>query len=119
MLTASHLTQLLKLSAFAFLITSCSTTKALDDKLYEVQFLDEYIIPANFEFEDEIYGGISGVDYTEGELLMVNDSPSNPLIFRAGLKLKGFQVDTGISSKFVTNFLSYFFIKSSQFYFHF
>ena len=25
----------------------------------------------------------------------------------------------GISSKFVTNFLSYFFIKSSQFYFHF
>jgi len=94
MLTASHLTQLLKLSALAFLITSCSATKALDDKLYEVQFLDEYIIPSNFKFQNETYGGVSGVDYAKGELLMVNDSPSNPLIFRARLNLDGFRLDT-------------------------
>lgn len=101
MLTSQHLIKFLNLSALIFLITSCSTTRALDDELYDVQFLDEYIIPANFKFQNEIYGGVSGVDYTKGELLMVNDSPSNPLIFRARLKLKGFQVDT-ITFKSVT-----------------
>jgi len=94
MLTSYHFIKFSKLSVLVFLITSCSTTRTLDNKAYGVQFLDEYVVPENFKFQNEIYGGISGVDYTKDELLMVNDSPSNPLIFKARLKLNGFQVET-------------------------
>lgn len=94
MLRPSYLTQLLRLSFAFLLIVGCSTTRALKNPSYEVQFLDEYILPDGFNFENETFGGISGIDYKNGELIMVSDSPSNPLVFSAEFNLDNFKLDT-------------------------
>jgi hypothetical protein len=73
---------------------SCSSTKALKEQPYKIKFLDEHIIPAGFEYLNENFGGISGIDFSKGKLIMVNDSPTNPLIFTAQFSLKGFKLDT-------------------------
>lgn len=94
MLTRSYLTQLLSLGFVLILLIGCSTTKTLKNPSYEVKFIDEYTLPINFEYKNEIFGGISGIDFKNGELIMVNDSPSNPLIFTAELNLDGLKLDT-------------------------
>ena len=94
MLTRSHLTQFLKAFLILLLLWSCGTTKALKEKPYKINFLDEYIIPSGYEYQGEVFGGISGIDYQNGKLILVNDSPNNPMIFTAELSLKNSIPDT-------------------------
>jgi hypothetical protein len=83
------------------LLSSCGTTKASKQNTYEVKFLDEYIIPSKYKVQNEVFGGISGIDYKNGELIMVNDSPSNPLIFSAEFHLVDSKLDTLIFTSVV------------------
>ncbi|NEV93135.1 esterase-like activity of phytase family protein [Psychroflexus sp. YR1-1] len=94
MLIPSYLTQLLRLSLLSVLIAGCSTTKGLGNQNLEVEFLDEYTLPAGFKVKGETFGGISGVDFRTGKLIMTNDSPSNPLLFSAEFNLNGYTLDT-------------------------
>lgn len=94
MLTPSYLTKFLRLGLLLTLLAGCSTTRALKNPAYKVTFLDEYILPVNFEYQNQTFGGISGVDFKNGKLIMVNDSPSTPLIFSAEFNLDNFKLDT-------------------------
>ena len=94
MLTKSYLTQFLSFCFLSVFLMSCSTTKTLKDQNYRVKFIDEYTIPTGFIYGNEIYGGISGIDYKDGQIIMVNDSPSNPLIFSAEFNLVDLKLDT-------------------------
>lgn len=94
MLTRCYLTQFLKLSFAIILLLGCSTTKMPKNPSYEIQFLDERTLPAGFNFQNETFGGISGIDFKNGELIMINDSPSNPLLFSAEFILDDFKLDT-------------------------
>ncbi|MBZ9778130.1 esterase-like activity of phytase family protein [Psychroflexus sp. CAK8W] len=94
MLTKSNLTQFLSFCFLLVFLISCSTTKTLKGGNYQVKFIDEYTIPSGFTYSNETYGGISGIDYKDGQLIMVNDSPSNPLIFSAEFNLVDFKLDT-------------------------
>lgn len=101
MLKKSQLTQFCKLLLLVLIFASCGTTKSLKVKNYTINYLDEYLIPSGFEFENETYGGISGIDYKDGRLLMINDSPSNPLIFSAEFNLVDSKLDTLIFTSVV------------------
>lgn len=94
MLKNCYLTQFLRFSLLLVLFVGCSTTKALKPSSYEVKYIDDYSLPTGFQFQNETFGGISGIDYKNGELIMVNDSPSNPLIFSAEFNLDSFKLDT-------------------------
>ena len=94
MMTRSHFTYFVKFSFILALLYGCSTTKALKDPSYQIEFLDEYVIPAKFKYQGETFGGISGIDFKDGKLIMINDSPSNPLLFSAEFNLDGFKLDT-------------------------
>lgn len=94
MLTRSHLIHFVKFSFILALLCGCSTTKALKAPSHQIDFLDEYVLPAGYNYQNETFGGISGIDYKNGELIMVNDSPSNPLIFSAEFNLDSFKLDT-------------------------
>ncbi|WP_019038044.1 esterase-like activity of phytase family protein [Psychroflexus tropicus] len=91
MLIQSHLTQVFKFFLISLVLSACSTTRALKNQPYSINFIDEFTVPSKFEFEGKTFGGISGIDYRDGYLVMVNDSPSNPLIFKAKLNLSSFQ----------------------------
>ncbi len=79
---------------FILLVSSCATTKASKESTYRIKYLDEYVVPSKLKFSDQVFGGISGVDYKNGELIMINDSPSNPLVFKSKLVLKNSKLDT-------------------------
>lgn len=94
MLMRSYLTQILSIGLISFILFGCGTTKALEDNSYQVRFLDELTIPVSFSFQNETFGGISGIDYQDNELIMINDSPSNTLFFSAEFNLSGFRLGT-------------------------
>lgn len=85
MLKRHHLTSFLKLIVISLTLWGCGTTQPLRDDSLRINFLEEFILPSNFQVNTEVYGGISGIDYNNGQLIMVNDSPSNPLLFSAEL----------------------------------
>ena len=94
MLTRSYLTQLLSFGILLAIFSGCGTTRTLKDNSYEIKFINEYTIPVGYQYQNETYGGISGIDYRDGKLIMINDSPSNPLVFSAEFNLEGFKLDT-------------------------
>lgn len=85
MFKKSRLTPFLKLLFITLTLWGCKTTQSLKNDSLRIKFLDEFILSSDFQVNDEVYGGISGIDYKNGQLIMVNDSPSNPLLFSAEL----------------------------------
>ncbi|MFO7702600.1 MAG: esterase-like activity of phytase family protein [Psychroflexus maritimus] len=82
------------LIAFLFLLSSCSVTKKSKNPSLKFNFLDEYVIPAETYFNDEEIGGLSGVDYVDGKLFLVDDRSSKPIIYEAGLQVNHQQIDS-------------------------
>ncbi|MFD1095379.1 esterase-like activity of phytase family protein [Salegentibacter chungangensis] len=78
------------------IVLSCATTRNLDTKNIELHFLDEYVIDAHMEFEGTPVGGLSGIDYSNGNYFMVSDQASNPRLYKAKIKLVNRSIDTVI-----------------------
>ena len=71
---------------FGFL--SCGVTKQSTTPAYKLKFLDEYIIPANSSFNNLKIGGLSGIDFKNDTLYLIDDRSTKPIIYT--LKLKSF-----------------------------
>ncbi|WP_127846341.1 esterase-like activity of phytase family protein [Psychroflexus aestuariivivens] len=86
----------LKLLILLLTICSCQTTKFATDesKRFSVKFLDEYIVNKDFQFQNAEYGGISGVDFrNDKNIVLVNDSPVNPIIYEAEFIIDNLKID--------------------------
>ncbi len=72
--------------ALAFLLTllvfSCSSLPK-DQKSIELIFLDEYVYPNNKMLDSTIIGGLSGIDYRNGEYYLAVDDSRVPRYCRA------------------------------------
>jgi hypothetical protein len=69
------------------LITSCGTSKKLDTQNLELTFLDDYIIPEDLEIGGTKVGGLSGIEFYDGEYYLVCDHPGNPRFYKAEIPL--------------------------------
>lgn len=78
------------------LTTACGTSKKIYDDSLQITFLDDFIIPANFQFEGTTVGGLSGIEYDNGTYYLVCDHPGNPRFYTASIELKGKEIDTVI-----------------------
>jgi len=72
----------------AFLICSCAVTRKIENDTIQLKFLDEYVLPANIEIDNTIVGGLSGIDYKNGNYYLVSDQSSQPRIYRADISIK-------------------------------
>lgn len=90
---------------FTFLLlvflTSCGTSKKLNTQNLELTFLDDYIIPEDLEIGGTIVGGLSGIDYFNGEYYLVCDHPGNPRFYKAEIPINRSQIDTVIFSEVI------------------
>lgn len=83
----------------ASLIFSCgSNQKTLQSQgngleINKLTFVDEVIVPSDFTFENTTVGGLSGIDYANGEWYIISDDRRNPRFYTAqiGLTKEGFE----------------------------
>ena len=54
----------------------------------ELKFLDEYILKDSIQFKNTIIGGLSGIDYANGNYYFVIDDAKNPRFLSAEIDLK-------------------------------
>ncbi len=84
--------------SFLLLITlisfSCATTKKIDESGLKLSYLDDVAIPQNLQVDGTKVGGLSGIDYHDGEYYLVCDQPSNPRIYKAEIPLINRSIDT-------------------------
>ena len=76
--------------------TACGTSKRLHTDTIKLTFLDDFIIPSNFQFEGTTVGGLSGIEYHNGNYYLVCDHPGNPRYYSAIIELQGREIDTVI-----------------------
>ena len=82
-------------------LISCGTSKNIITDTIELRFLDDYIIPENFEVEGTRVGGLSGIDYKDGTYFIVCDHPGNPRFYKSEIKLKQNLIDTILISEVI------------------
>ena len=88
----SYLSMTLILAAF-FLFAACNN----DDEtgpgpvtISSINFLDELVIPDAAQFQSTTIGGLSGIDYHEGNWYMISDDANAPIrAYRASIDLSG------------------------------
>lgn len=79
------------------IITSaCGTSKKIHQDTLKITFLDDFIIPTNFQFKGTTVGGLSGIDYNNGTYYLICDHPGTPRYYTATITLNKKSIDTVI-----------------------
>lgn len=78
----------------AFLCFSCGVTRMNPERNLKFKLLDEYVISPKTYFNDEEIGGLSGIDYKNGKLLLVDDRSAKPIIYEVDFVTTGTRIDS-------------------------
>ena len=75
----------LRVSFFLFVlfVVGCGSTKIKSSKDLNINFLSEYIVPDNLILDNTLVGGLSGIDYYNGQYFLVCDDSNNPRVYEA------------------------------------
>lgn len=73
---------------------SCGVTRINPDLNLKFEVLDEYIIPPKTFVHGEEIGGLSGIDYRDGKLLLVDDRSTKPIIYEVDFVTEATTIDT-------------------------
>ena len=74
---------------FFILINFIGCNKKIEEsKKVELMFLDDYIFPANQFFDSTKVGGLSGIDYYDGNYYLVADDSKLPRYYKATIEIK-------------------------------
>ena len=79
---------------FLLFLSSCGTTKNINNENVTLRFLDDFIIPAGLEIQGTKVGGLSGIEFHDGEYYLVCDHPGNPRFYKANIEITGRKIDT-------------------------
>lgn len=82
------------LSALALFLTSCGGLKVSKEAPFQLNYLDEYVIPKDFIMDSVWVGGLSDLDYDGNYFYTVNDIPREPVIYKMNIVIKNDQIDT-------------------------
>ena len=80
---------------------SCGTTKNIDSRNIELSFLDDFIISDNLVIGGTKVGGLSGIDYYDGNYYLVCDHPGNPRFYKATIEINQKKIDTVLISEVI------------------
>jgi hypothetical protein len=69
------------------LIIGCKSVSITNSDELKLNFLDEFVLPADLTFEGNLVGGLSGIDYHNGEYFLVCDDASNPRYYEANIDI--------------------------------
>ena len=91
----------LLLLILVLLFTSCKSTRTGATRNLQVEFLDEFVLAEDLEVGGTKVGGLSGIDYHDGNYYMVSDHPGNPRFYKTEILLEGRSIDSVILSEVI------------------
>ncbi|MDT0675997.1 esterase-like activity of phytase family protein [Autumnicola musiva] len=80
---------------------SCATTTKLSTNIAEITYLDDFVLPENLEIDDTKVGGLSGIDYSDGNYYLICDHPGTPRFYVADIRMNTYKIDTVAIKKVV------------------
>lgn len=86
--------KIILLAFLASALVSCKSSRVGNTSNVQVRFLDDYSIKSGLTVKGTEVGGLSGIDYHEGNFYMVSDQPSNPRIYLAKIEISEEKIDT-------------------------
>lgn len=75
-------------------LVSCKTVKTTSADKIQLRFLDEYIVKDSIFINETLVGGLSGIDYANGQYYLIADDASNPRYYKADIKINNSKIDT-------------------------
>lgn len=79
---------------FLLILSSCGTSKKINNENVTLRYLDDYVIPSNLEIGGTKVGGLSGIEYYNGKYFLVCDHPGNPRYYIATIDINGRNINT-------------------------
>src|SRR5690606_1007394 len=83
------------------ILSSCGTSKKINNENVTLRYLDDYVIPSDLEIEGTRVGGLSGIDFHNGEYYLVCDHPGNPRYYKVNIEITGRSIDTVIITEVI------------------
>jgi len=74
------------------LIIGCKSVSVVKSNEVKLNFLDEFVLPADLTFEGDLVGGLSGIDYHNGKYFLVCDDASNPRYYEANIEINKLKI---------------------------
>ncbi|WP_125780149.1 esterase-like activity of phytase family protein [Pseudoalteromonas rubra] len=59
----------------------------------QLEFLDEFIVPADLRVDGDKVGGLSSIEYTDGRYLLIADDSKKPRYFEANIAVKNQKIE--------------------------
>ena len=95
------------------LLTSCGSTKKINTENVKLTFLDDFVLADDLVVGGTKVGGLSGIDYYNGNYYLVCDKRGDPRFYKASIKINQRKIDTVIISKVIELDQSASFIKNN------
>lgn len=100
--TIRKVSGLFSLFLISLFFASCGGVKLDTSAQLRLKFLDEYIIPKDFEFENTLVGGLSDLDYDGTYFYTVVDSPKKPFIYKFSINIDGNTIENVVFEELIT-----------------
>lgn len=77
------------------MLIGCASSR-IDNSNVKLTYLDEYVLDNKLMIDGNEVGGLSGIDYNEGEYYLICDQASKPRFYKAEIDLNKLSIDTVI-----------------------
>ncbi len=93
----------LRVSLFLVILSviGCKGAKIKSSKNLKINFLSEYIVPDDLIIDNTLVGGLSGIDYNNGQYYLVCDDANNPRVYKAKIDIDGNNISNIIFEKVI------------------
>ena len=76
-----------------FLLCGCNSATKQSDTI-QLKFLDEYVLPNDLYMDSTLVGGLSGIDFHNGQYYIVCDDYKKPRFYNANITITNYRFDT-------------------------
>jgi hypothetical protein len=76
-----------------FLLCGCNSATKQTDNIH-LKFLDEYVLPNDLYLDSTLVGGLSGIDFHNGQYYIVCDDSKKPRFYKANIPISNYKFDT-------------------------
>jgi len=86
---------------FVILICGCNSATKQSENI-QLKFLDEYVLPNDLYVDSTLVGGLSGIDFHNGQYYIVCDNSKNPRFYKSNITISNYKFDTIILNTVIT-----------------
>ena len=83
------------------MLAACGTTRQINSENIKLTFLDDFVLAEDLVVSGTKVGGLSGIDYYDGNYYLVCDKRGDPRFYKASININQKNIDTVIISEVI------------------